>query len=125
MIIAGIFFFSPTFAAETDCTSDTSLCSPSFMIQLDDFSLAGELIGGTAKETVNNTIARIIQSMMIVFWVISLFIMTIGAGYMIIHHGDDELLSRWKGIFTAWITSLIIALSAYYIVDLVWYLLYR
>lgn len=62
---------------------------------------------------------------MIVFWVISLFIMTIGAGYMIIHHGDDELLSRGKWIFTAGITSLIIALSAYYIVDLVWYLLYR
>ena len=124
--VIGLFFVLPAFASEwADCSSSDSLCSPNFTIQLDDFSLAWELIGWTAKETVNNTIGRIIQMMMILFWVVSLFIMTIGAGYMIIYHWDDELLSRWKGIFSAGIISLIIALSAYYIVDLVWYLLYR
>lgn len=44
---------------------------------------------------------------------------------MIIYHGDEELLSRGKGIFTAGISALVISLSAYYIVDLVGYLLYR
>lgn len=124
-ILLGLGFVWVAFAGGADCSSSDSICSSAFTIQLDDFWLAGELIWGTAKETANNVIGRIIQSMMILIWVVALFIMTIGAGYMIIYHGDEELLSRGKGIFTAGISALVISLSAYYIVDLVGYLLYR
>jgi hypothetical protein len=50
--------------------------------------------------------------------------MTIGAGYMIIYHGQDEFLSRWKAIFMSGIISLAIALSAGIIVRLFTYILY-
>jgi len=50
--------------------------------------------------------------------------MTIGAGYMIIYHGDESLLSRGKSIFTAGLISLAIALSAGLIVKFISYLLY-
>ncbi len=50
--------------------------------------------------------------------------MTIGAGYMIIYHGQDDLLSKGKTIFLSGIISLAIALSAGVIVNLFAYLLY-
>lgn len=43
---------------------------------------------------------------------------------MIIYHGQDDLLSRGKSIFTAGIIALVIALSAGIIVRLFAYLLY-
>jgi hypothetical protein len=55
---------------------------------------------------------------------VSLLIMTIWAWYMIIFHGQDELLSKWKYIFMSWIIALVVALSSYYIVSLLRYLLY-
>lgn len=77
-----------------------------------------------AKATINSVIWRIIQNLMIALWSLSLLIMTVWAGYMILYHGQDEYLSKWKWIFMAGITSLVIALSSYILVDLVRYVLY-
>jgi uncharacterized membrane protein (DUF373 family) len=77
-----------------------------------------------AKKTVNNVLETIITKLIIAFWILSLFIMTVGWWYMIFSHGQDELLNKWKGIFTAWLTSLIIALSSWIIIKIVIYLLY-
>ena len=61
---------------------------------------------------------------MIAIWAISLLVMTIWAWYMIFYHWQDELLSKGKSIFNAWIIALIVALSSYYIVSLVRLILY-
>jgi hypothetical protein len=54
----------------------------------------------------------------------ALFIMTLGAGYMIFAHGEDEFLSKWKAVFVSGITALVIALSSYYLVSFVRFILY-
>ena len=101
------------------------LTSDSFFINVWDFTPGdNSLVQGTAEETIDATLGTVIKSLMIVFWSIALLIMTIGAWYMILYHGNDELLSRWKTIFKAWILGLILALSSYYIVDFVRYILY-
>ncbi len=79
---------------------------------------------GTTQWVVNTTLATILEKLIVVFWVIAGLMMTIGAGYMIIYHGQDELLNRWKSIFTWGIIALIIALCAGLIVRLFAYLLY-
>jgi hypothetical protein len=56
--------------------------------------------------------------------VFAVFIMTLWAWYMIIYHGQDEFLSKWKSIFMSWIIALAVALSAWVIVKLFAYLLY-
>lgn len=79
---------------------------------------------GSAKDTVEIWLALIVNKLMIWFWVLSLFIMTVGWGYMIFAHGQDELLNKWKSIFSAWIISLTVALWAWIIMKIVISLLY-
>ena len=45
-------------------------------------------------------------------------------GFMIVANWKDELLTKWKGIFMAWLIWLIIALSASWIMKLVIYIIY-
>lgn len=78
----------------------------------------------STSEVINKTLWTIIQRLMIGLGSMSLIIMTIGWGYMIIYHGQDELLSKWKYIFMSWIIALVVALSSYYIVSLLRYVLY-
>jgi len=66
----------------------------------------------------------IITKLITAFWVLSLLVMTIWAWFMIIYHGQDELLSRWKSIFSYGLISLVVALSAWFLVNFVSYLLY-
>jgi len=82
------------------------------------------LIGEWAWETVENVLLTVLEKLIIVFWVFAVFIMTIGAGYMIIYHGQDEFLSKWKSIFMSGIIALAVALSAGVIVRLFALLLY-
>lgn len=79
----------------------------------------------TSKEKINNLLNwKLIQNLMIALWVVSLFVMTVWAWYIIAYHGQDEFLSRWKSIFVTWIVSLIIALTSYYMVSLVRYIIF-
>jgi hypothetical protein len=78
----------------------------------------------TAKQGMNNLLWTIIQKLMIALGTISLLIMSVWAGYIILYHGQDEYLSKWKWIFVAWLTSLVIALSSYLLVSLVRFILY-
>ena len=82
------------------------------------------LIGWNSEATVDNVLSAILMKIIVIFWVCSALIMTIGAGYMIIYHGQDEFLSKGKSIFTAGIIALVVALSAGIIVRLFAYLLY-
>ena len=97
----------------------------SYMIDTDSlFWQTSSIKTWTAKDTVENTLITIVQKLMIAFWVLSLFIMTIGWGYMIFAAWKDEMLSKWKSIFSAWLIALIIALASSIIIKLVIYLLY-
>lgn len=97
-----------------------------FMIDTDDFSVGWSgMKDSTAEKTTNKVFGIFIQKMMIALWVLSLFIMTVGAWYMMVNYGQDEYLSRGKSIFKMGIVSLVVALSSYYMVNLVGYLLYK
>jgi len=98
--------------------------SPSFTIEVNDIAPADRVEWGTIREVSNNLLWKIIQSLMIPLWAIALLIMTIWAWYMIFYHWQDELLSKWKSIFNSWLIALIVALSAYYMVSLVRFILY-
>lgn len=102
------------------------ISSKDFEIDTSLFSIVewDSLRWSNSEETINNTLWNIIQKLMIALWVISLFVMTVWAWYMILYHGQDEYLSKWKNIFIWWITALIVALGSYYLVNLIWYILY-
>ena len=96
-----------------------------FEIQVSDITPGGtEFISPDAGGTVNNVLVTILEKLIVVFGVFAIFIMTVGAGYMIIYHGQDEFLSKWKSIFMSWIIALVVALSAWVIVKIFTSLLY-
>jgi len=76
------------------------------------------------NDTVKSLILIWIDKTMMALWIIALLIMLIWAWYMIIYHGQDNLLSKWKTIFMSWVIALVVALSAQMMVRLVEYLIY-
>lgn len=77
------------------------------------------------SEVLNRTLGTVIQKLMVALWVLSVLIMTVWAWYIILYHGQDELLSKGKSIFMAWITALVVALSSYYLVSILRFILYN
>lgn len=102
------------------------LTSKTFMINVDSISpwINSPTEAKTTTQRVNWLLGTIIQKMMIALWSLSIFIMTIWAGYMVLHNWQDELLSKWKSIFMAWIYSVLIALSSYYLISIIRFMLY-
>lgn len=74
---------------------------------------------------INTILSRIITILMSLFGVIAVFIMSIGAGFMIFSHGQDELLSRGKSIFFSGLIALAVALCAGIIINLVAAIIYN
>ena len=128
MLFSFVLFLSlPTFclyAAE----EENNLNSEGFTITFSDIAPGGTFVSDegleTTNEVVNFVLGTIIQKLMIALGSLALIIMTIWAGYMILAHGQDELLSKWKSIFISGITSLVVALSAYYLVSFIRFILY-
>lgn len=122
LFVSGSILIWNTTYASTDI-SDTS-----FEIDVDQFTPGGTSLiwgGEQDSETAMNTFLWVvIEKLIIIFWVLATLIMTVGAWYMILYHGQDELLSKWKSIFMAGITAMAIALSAWVIVRLFAYFLY-
>ena len=79
----------------------------------------------SAETTAKVLLLIVINKLLIGLWSLSTLVMVIWWGYMIIYSWQDELLSKWKSIFTAWIISLVIALSSYFIIAFVRYMLYN
>lgn len=114
-----VFLLSLSFAQASD-----DITSPEFTIPVGTFGSTNLIDTETPGWTVNNVLLTILEKLILVFWVFAIFIMTIGAGYMIIYHGQDEFLSKWKSIFMSGIIALSVALSAWFIVRLFALLLY-
>lgn len=123
-LIVSLIFPASNFASSDwwDVTDET------FEIQVGDFTPGGtqfleDTDDGTAW-VVNNVLLTVMEKLIVIFGVLASFIMTIWAGYMIIYHGEESLLSRWKSIFIAWVLALVIALSAGVIMQVFTYILY-
>ena len=111
--------------SNAECTWTNCINKTSFSISTEKLWLWWhELIKNDTEATVNNILWTIIQKLMIGLGSVAFLIMTIWAWFMILYHGQDELLSKWKYIFMSWIIALVVALSSYYIVSLLRYLLY-
>lgn len=95
-----------------------------FTISVDDISPGMWVQWTTTKQNVNYLLGTIIQNLMIALWSLAILIMTIWAWYMLTYYGQDEQLSKWKKMFMSGVYAMITALSAYYIVSIVRYLLY-
>lgn len=105
-----------------------NFCSPVFEIKVNTFSPGGDQFTTNSLSTKNKILlffTTTISKLMVALWVISLLIMSIWAGYMIFYHGQDEYLSKWKSIFMSGIIALIVALSSYYLVSLLRFILYK
>ena len=114
--------------AEEPCTWKDCISSDGFEISVWAIT-PGTAMTGTGgvdgtKWSVGQFLATILEKLIIIFWVLSILIMTVGAWYMIIYHGQDEFLSKWKSIFVSGLIALAVALSAGVIVRLFAYLLY-
>lgn len=119
-------WWEATVTPASECNGADCINKTSFTIDVWTFSPWNDaLIESGSWATIKGFLSNIINKLIVAFWVLSLFFMTIGAGYMIIYHGQDELLSRWKSIFMAGLISLAVALSAGMMVNFVAYLLYQ
>lgn len=124
-IIATIIAFILLFSWFSFVQASTDITSPNFEINVGAFTPGNtDLIGDGSWETVDNFLIVVLDKLILVFWVFAVFIMTIWAGYMIIYHGQDAFLSKWKSIFLSGIIALAVALSAWFIVRLFALLLY-
>jgi len=112
------------------CDGPNCISSPKFTIDTDNFAPWWSNIWWTdikqnsTEGTMKVLLGVIIKNLIVIFWVLSLLVMTIGWGYMIFHAGEESLLSRWKSIFIYGLVSLVVALSAWIMVKLVSYILY-
>lgn len=108
----------------TEFYINTSTLSPSGKTKLLKDDKGEYLTDGSADQTINVILSALISKMITIMWIIALFIMTIGWWYMIFHMWEESLLSRWKTIFIWGLISLVVALSAWILVQLITYLLY-
>jgi hypothetical protein len=79
----------------------------------------------TLEKKTNNLLILIIEILMVAIWVIALFIISIWAGYMIFYNWNEEFLKKWRNMISTGFLALFIALSSYYIMNLVRYILYN
>lgn len=78
----------------------------------------------TSTEKANFFLWKLISKLMIALSSIALIIMVIWWWYMALNLWEDDQLSKWKTIFKTWVYALVIALSSYFIVSFIRYVLY-
>ena len=109
-----------------DCANSwTCIDKSTFKIWVNETIWVWFKVEWDTSQVINRTLGTVIQKLMIALWVLAVLIMTIWGGYIILYHGQDELLSKGKSIFMSGVTSLVVALSSYYIVAILRYILYK
>jgi len=102
------------------------MTSTDFMVDTSNFTVSkSDMIQATATDTMNTVLGTLIKKFLIGLGILSLAVMSIWAGYMIIPSSSDELNNKGKFMFKMALISLVVALSSYYIVNLVAYFLYE
>lgn len=123
-----LFFISILFwffqITPVDCSSDFS--SKDFTITTSDITpiWADKVPWGTLKTKADNFLVDVIWILMVAIWVIALLVVTIWAGYMIFYNWKEEFLTKWRNMIYTGFLALFIALSSYYLMNLVRYILY-
>jgi len=114
--------------SEAVCTwldSSWKLCSVDYKIDTTSmFWTTTKIKKDTAKLTIEEFLKVTVNKLLVALWVIALFIMIIGWGYMIFASGQDELLNKWKSIFNSGLIALLVALASSIIIKIIIYLLY-
>ncbi len=80
---------------------------------------------GTLDSKANNLFDQIREILMVAIWVISLFVVSIWAWYMIFYNWKEEFLTKWRSMIYTGFLALFIALTSYYIMNFVRYILYN
>ena len=102
-----------------------SLLSPWFNVNVGwIFPSWTAILAWSWEETAKNLVETIAVKLLMWIWFFALLIMIIWGGFMVVANWKDELLTKWKWIFMAWLIWLIIALSASWIMKLVIYIIY-
>lgn len=110
------------FACES---SKDAICSDKFEIDTKLFSPGWTgLNKASSEKTINWFMTVLIKKLMVALGSLALLIMVVWAWFMIFAMWKDENLNKWKTIFKAWLISLAIALSSYYMVSFLSYILY-
>ena len=129
-LITGFLFISliPSISYSEDgkwCTSSVCVNSSNFEINV------GNITPWYGKPEVSSWQGKIIwilkdliEKLMIALWVLALFMMTIGWWFMIISYWQEDLINRWKNIFTSWLIALVVALSSWLLVRFISYLVF-
>lgn len=131
VLVISFTFFGFTWVDQLSASKDTwptteDISSSGFEIRTGDlFPWAKPADKWSVTANTNFYLSKIIQMLMILLGSASLLIMTVWAGYMIMYHGQDELLSKGKSIFTAGIIALVVAGSSYYLVSAMRFLLFQ
>jgi hypothetical protein len=91
-----------------------------------------EFFGFWNKSSLNNSeqaanflLGTLIEKLMVALGILSVLIMTVWGWYIVMYHGQDELLSKGKSIFNAGVIALVVALSSYMLVGLLRFILYN
>jgi hypothetical protein len=80
---------------------------------------------GTLEQKTDNLLIMVIEILMVAIWVIALFVVSVWAWYMIIYNWNEEFLKKWRNMIFTGFLALFIALSSYYLMNLVRYILYN
>ncbi len=118
-IFSCIFFINPVNAGsdfwKPDFTIDVKKITPMWK---------DNIPGATLQEKTDNFLIDVIEILMVSIWVISLFVVSIWAGYMIFYNWKEDFLTKWRNMIFTWFLALFIALTSYYLINLVRYILY-
>ena len=104
-----------------------NLSKKEFTMDVKDFTPFWKDIIGTSDgttKTINTALELAMKNMIVIFWVLALWVMTIGGWFMIFNSWDEWLRTKGKTMFMWGVISLAIALSSGIIVQLVRYILY-
>ncbi|PID86456.1 hypothetical protein CSB08_00550 [Candidatus Gracilibacteria bacterium] len=129
-VVLTLYIFLMSFGliyANSEITQSKKITNSDFTIDTNKLFGDSKIDDGTTttKELANKTLGTIIQNLMIAMGTISLLIMTIGAGFMIFYNGIDTTLSKGKSLFTGGIIGLLVALTSYYMVAILRFVLYK
>lgn len=122
LLLLPSYYLSANTGQVIDPTND--IWDSKFMIDVNKLFPWVEAPTTDTKGTIDKVLEITIQNLVRLLAIISVFIMIIWAWYMILHNWQEDLLSRWKWIFMAWIIAMVVALASYIIISVVRYLLY-
>jgi hypothetical protein len=118
------FWWQDFYGTQVSIWTPTEVNAENKNLTSSDFKVEVNQFFPWKKKSASSLISQITSLLMIVLAAFSGLIMMVWGWYMMLARGDDSMLTKWKQIFLWWIIAMVVALSAYYIVLTVQYILY-